>query len=34
VQWPLLDTAMQGAAVADIPICLGSFNCAYSGVDL
>jgi Ni,Fe-hydrogenase III large subunit len=34
VQWPLLDAAMQGAAVADIPICLGSFNCAYSGVDL
>lgn len=34
VQWPLLDAAMRGAAVADIPICWGSFNCAYSGVDL
>jgi Ni,Fe-hydrogenase III large subunit len=34
VQWPLLDAAMRGVAVADFPLCLRSFNCTCSGADL
>jgi Ni,Fe-hydrogenase III large subunit len=33
-QWPLLEAAIEGAVVADFPICNKSFNCSYSGHDL
>jgi Ni,Fe-hydrogenase III large subunit len=33
-QWPLLEAAIEGAIVADFPLCNKSFNCAYAGVDL
>ena len=33
-QWPLLEAAIEGAIVADFPICNKSFNCSYSGHDL
>ena len=34
LQWPLLEAAVAGNAVADFPLCNKSFNCSYSGVDL
>jgi Ni,Fe-hydrogenase III large subunit len=34
LQWPLLETAIEGNIVADFPLCNKSFNCSYSGVDL
>jgi Ni,Fe-hydrogenase III large subunit len=34
LQWPLLEAAMVGSAVADFPLCNRSFNCSHSGVDL
>jgi Ni,Fe-hydrogenase III large subunit len=33
-QWPLLEAAIEGAIVADFPLCNKSFNCSYAGVDL
>jgi Ni,Fe-hydrogenase III large subunit len=33
-QWPLLEAAIEGAIVADFPLCNKSFNCSYSGCDL
>ncbi|MEI6985014.1 MAG: hydrogenase expression protein HypE [Rhodospirillaceae bacterium] len=33
-QWPLLMVAIEGAPVADFPLCNKSFNCSYSGHDL
>ncbi|MGO8832348.1 MAG: NADH-quinone oxidoreductase subunit C [Roseiarcus sp.] len=33
-QWPLLEAAIEGAIVADFPLCNKSFNCSYSGHDL
>ncbi|MDE2182187.1 MAG: NADH-quinone oxidoreductase subunit C [Alphaproteobacteria bacterium] len=33
-QWPLLEAAIEGAIVADFPLCNKSFNCAYAGHDL
>ncbi|MEI8394345.1 MAG: nickel-dependent hydrogenase large subunit [Rhodospirillaceae bacterium] len=33
-QWPLLTVAIEGAPVADFPLCNKSFNCSYSGHDL
>jgi len=33
-QWPLLEAAIEGAIVADFPICNKSFNCSHSGHDL
>jgi Ni,Fe-hydrogenase III large subunit len=33
-QWPLIEAAVEGAIVADFPLCNKSFNCAYAGVDL
>jgi len=33
-QWPLLEAAIEGNIVADLPLCNRSFNCAYSGADL
>ena len=33
-QWPLLEACIEGAIVADFPLCNKSFNCAYAGVDL
>lgn len=33
-QWPLLEAAIDGAIVADFPLCNKSFNCAYAGCDL
>jgi Ni,Fe-hydrogenase III large subunit/Ni,Fe-hydrogenase III component G len=34
LQWPLLETAIEGNIVADFPLCNKSFNCSYSGHDL
>ncbi len=34
LQWPLLEAAIEGAIVADFPLCNKSFNCSYSGCDL
>ena len=34
LQWPLLQSAIRGNIVADLPLCNKSFNCSYSGVDL
>jgi Ni,Fe-hydrogenase III large subunit len=34
LQWPVLEAAIEGAIVADFPICNKSFNCSYSGHDL
>jgi len=34
LQWPLLETAVDGNIVADFPLCNKSFNCSYSGHDL
>ena len=34
LHWPLLEAAMQGGEVADLPLCALSFNCSCSGVDL
>jgi Ni,Fe-hydrogenase III large subunit len=33
-QWPLLEAAIEGAIVADFPLCNKSFNGSYAGVDL
>jgi Ni,Fe-hydrogenase III large subunit len=33
-QWPLLEAAIEGNIVADLPLCNKSFNCSYSGCDL
>jgi Ni,Fe-hydrogenase III large subunit len=33
-QWPLLEAAVEGSIVADVPLCEKSFNCSCSGVDL
>ncbi|MEI6557800.1 MAG: hydrogenase expression protein HypE [Rhodospirillaceae bacterium] len=33
-QWPLLTVAIEGAPVADFPLCNKSFNCSYAGHDL
>lgn len=33
-QWPLLTVSIEGAPVADFPLCNKSFNCSYSGHDL
>ena len=33
-QWPLLEAAIEGNIVADLPLCNKSFNCSYSGSDL
>ena len=33
-QWPLLEAAIEGNIVADLPLCNKSFNCSYSGHDL
>jgi Ni,Fe-hydrogenase III large subunit len=33
-QWPLLEAAIEGNIVADLPVCNKSFNCSYSGHDL
>ena len=32
--WPLLEAAMQGQAVADLPLCRASLNPSSHGVDL
>ena len=34
LHWPLLEAAMQGTGVGDSALCVRSFNCAHSGVDL
>jgi Ni,Fe-hydrogenase III large subunit len=34
LQWPVLESAILGNAVADFPLCEASFNCSCSGVDL
>ena len=34
LQWPLLETAIEGNIVADFPLCNKSFNCSYAGHDL
>jgi Ni,Fe-hydrogenase III large subunit len=34
LQWPLLETALEGNIVADFPVCNKSFNCSYSGQDI
>jgi Ni,Fe-hydrogenase III large subunit len=33
LQWPLLETAVEGCIVADFPLCNKSFNCSYAGAD-
>jgi Ni,Fe-hydrogenase III large subunit len=33
-QWPLLEACIEGAIVADFPLCNKSFNCSYAGHDL
>jgi Ni,Fe-hydrogenase III large subunit len=33
-QWPLLEVCVEGAIVADFPLCNKSFNCSYAGHDL
>jgi Ni,Fe-hydrogenase III large subunit len=33
-QWPLLEAAIEGNIVADLPLCNKSFNCSYAGHDL
>ncbi|MGC8522828.1 MAG: hydrogenase expression protein HypE [Acidibrevibacterium sp.] len=34
LQWPLLETAIEGNIIADFPLCNKSFNCSYAGHDL
>lgn len=34
LQWPVLESVVEGNIVADLPLCNKSFNCSYSGHDL